>query len=355
MIKRGTLLDTGNPTQLRIKKMDQVCTSTIHLLKLFEAYIQGLESLASVENKIGVELQILYSQETIYADLIKRVASFISYRSEITSKSASLLKQEMIKAKSIEKNFTHLTPFVKSYLKNFEKIDHYTKKVARISLDSDAEKVKKGFASPKTLKRLMRNQKKLEEAKTTSYISSNNIIEQTNKLNLERFDKFNPLISQFITFELVISNIPEIYSNNISGFKDTLEIKMDSRFNDLFFINTPNQTASANANRYSAAQLDSTRTKQPSTYTYKQNVQNNYYILNDEQRSQMKVNQAQSDQNFNPNVPISEFLNRGDSTSRRINPSSHTLAIDNGKRSHNDHQIVKFVKKEDHYFDVNSN
>jgi len=356
MIKKGTLLDTGNPTQLRIKKIDQIHTSAAQLLKLFETYIQGLESLANIEKNIGDELRNFYSHDTIYADTIAKTASFVGYRSEIISKNASLLKQEMKAAKGIDKMFNHLTPFVRSYLKSFAKIDHYSKKVGKIAMDLDTEKIKKGIASKKTSKRLIRNQKKLESSKTTSYVSANNIVEQTNRLNLERFDRFNPLVSQFVSLELAISNIHATYSCELMGFKESLEAKMDNRFNDTFFINIPSQPVNTSANRYNLAKQESSARQQYSAYSYKQNVQNNYYILNDD-GSKQNANSMAYQQNYNHNEPISETLLRDGSTStnRLMNPFAHKSAIEGPKRQRTENQLVQFSSKEDHHFEINSN
>jgi hypothetical protein len=293
MIKKGTILDTGNPTQFRIKKADQLRTSLSQLFSLFDTYSGALESLSSLENKIAEELRNLYSHETVYTVTIQRLTTFLNFKADFTAKNIFNFKKELQKTKGLNSTFNSMTPFVKSYLKNYALIDHYIKKVAKISLECDAQKSKKGYFANSKAKQLIRNQKKLEDAKTKTFVTSNNIVELSNKVNLERFDRLNPTISEFISYQLGVGSIPEVYTSSLGNYKEIMSQKIDGKFNDLFFINTSSFNNNLLHNGTNGLEIQR-NSKTDQSYTYKQNVQNNYYILADDPQGRDIINSTRN-------------------------------------------------------------
>ena len=60
----------------------------------------------------------------------------------------------------------------------------------------------KGLFSNRKIERVDRNKHKLQDAETDLERSEQKIIEQTNKLNMEKFETFNPIVKKFIKTEM---------------------------------------------------------------------------------------------------------------------------------------------------------
>lgn len=58
----------------------------------------------------------------------------------------------------------------------------------------DAKTKLKGELSRKDTKKLIRNEKKLKDAQTETEITAGKIIEESNRINLERFRWTNPIL-----------------------------------------------------------------------------------------------------------------------------------------------------------------
>lgn len=161
--------------------------------------------LIHAEKKIQKSLEFLYQGNTSYESLILDLRNCIDKKEEIINKEISSLKEAMKNKKKIEEQFKPIRPYIKEYFKKRKKLTHYNVKLPKLIKQLDAKEKLKGQLSEKEVKKKNRNQKKLRDAQSSMQISSENIIKETNKLNLERFKFFNPIVGEYISSNLSLS------------------------------------------------------------------------------------------------------------------------------------------------------
>lgn len=198
-------LDLGNNIELRISKTDKLRTMNYELENNLKKYIAALQMLIHAEKKIQKSLEFLYQGNTSYESLILDLRNCIDKKEEIINKEISSLKEAMKNKKKIEEQFKPIRPYIKEYFKKRKKLTHYNVKLPKLIKQLDAKEKLKGQLSEKEVKKKNRNQKKLRDAQSSMQISSENIIKETNKLNLERFKFFNPIVGEYISSNLSLS------------------------------------------------------------------------------------------------------------------------------------------------------
>lgn len=115
-----------------------------------------------------------------------------------------------------------------------------------------------------------RNEKKFQDAKTNVDISSQNIIKETNRINIERFQFFNPIIGEYISSLLSVCYLMTDSYHSLDNYENILKIQEKPDFNDRFFLNVKD----ASKSHYVGI---SDPTQNPTIV--KKNVQNNYYYV----------------------------------------------------------------------------
>jgi hypothetical protein len=279
IVSKSQKLDTGNPIDLRIKKSEDLRQSIASLQALFTQYSAQTKLMNTLELKIARELDFFYQGDNQFNGFVGRFSSYLKYKEELVKKEMSLFEKDLNSIRNYDKSYETMRPFVKNYFKHGALLTHYEEKLPKLIEMSEAKRKIDGKMSTTNAKRLMRNQKKLEDARISTLVATNNIIEVSNKLNLERFEKINPMISRFIQCNI---NITSVSAERVAACNDheaVLGRKETSDFNSKFFIEMdPKQVERISRSHIFQSLMPD------GGMQYKQNVQNNYYIVQDQNR-----------------------------------------------------------------------
>lgn len=144
--------------------------------------------------------------------------------------------------KKIEEQFKPIRPYVKDYFNQKKELEHRKIKLPKLRTQIEAKEKLKGQLNKKEIERLNRNERKHNEAISNYEISSQNIIKETNKINLERFKYFNPIIGEFISSLLSQCYLMEEHLHKLDNHENILKLEETEDFNDRFFLNVKEQS-----------------------------------------------------------------------------------------------------------------
>jgi hypothetical protein len=279
LVSKSQKLDAGDPIQLRIKKSEDLRQSIVSLQTLFAQYSAQAKLLSTLEIKIARELQFFYQGDNAYTEFVGRFSGFLKFKEEMVLKEIALFDKDLQSIKAYDRSYEAMMPYAKNYFKNNELLKHYDEKVPKLREMVEARR-KTGKLSDSDSKRLMRNEKKLEDARIKTQVATSNIIELSNKLNLERFDKINPMVSRFMHYNLITNDICHERLAIAYPHEEVLRQKETPEFNQKFFVDMD----AKQLERLSRSRVFQSIAGEKSGIQYKQNVQNNYYIINDPKR-----------------------------------------------------------------------
>ena len=290
LVPKGQKVNMGNPVELRIKKCEDIRSSIISLQNFLAQYSAQVKILGDLERKITKELLFFYQGDNVYAPLIHKLSHITTFREELFKKEINLLDKSLSNVNGYEKSFNSFHPFIKNYYKNEKLLEHYERKLPKVMGITESRRIQEGQVSKKDAAWIMRNQKKLEDARVQTLVSKNNIIELSDKVNLERFDKMNPLLTQYLNFITISSNITTEKFAELENYDEVLKRKESTDFNPRFFVELDKDTIE----RFTRSQTFTDK----SQVMHKSNVQNNYYYVND---PNAKRSTTGTNLNSNPN------------------------------------------------------
>jgi hypothetical protein len=300
LIPKTQKIDPGHPVEMRVKKSEEMRQSVASIQSLIAQYSAQTKLISNLELKIARELEFFYTGSNIYTEVVNKFSSVLKFREEMFKKEIVLLDKELGKVKGYDSSYEQMIPFIKKYFKSTSLLKHYEEKVPRLMEDSELKRKQEGKINESAAKRLMRNQKKLEDARIDTNVSTNHIIEISNKLNLERFEKVNPVVSKLIDLNINISDFSIKKLREASDYDFLLKKKETQEFNNRFFVDlSPQQPDLTSRSKY-FPETDEGK----SGLQYKQNIQNNYYVMNDRSKSPgpMQTNRPSSSQRFDQNT-----------------------------------------------------
>ena len=185
LISKSQKLDSGDPIQLRIKKSEDLRQSIVSLQTLLTQYSAQAKHLCGLEIKIARELQFFYQGENLYTEFVGRFSGYLKFKEEMVLKEIALFEKDLQAIKAYDRSYEAMIPYTKNYFKNNELLRHYDEKVPKLREMVEAKR-KTGKLSNSDSKKLMRNEKKLEDSRIKTQVATSNIIGLSNKLNLER-------------------------------------------------------------------------------------------------------------------------------------------------------------------------
>jgi hypothetical protein len=205
MLTTSQKLDAGDPIHQRISKAEGQRQSIVSLNSLFSQYSSMAKKMCDLETKLAAELEGFYQGENLYNGFVRNFANFLRYKDEIIRKEVFEFEHVLASMKGYDKDYEVAAPYFKQYMKHNVKLEHYEKKLPNL-LEMAEAKRKTGKAVNADAKRIMRNEKKLEDSRLKTLVATNNIIDLTNKLNIERFEKLNPVVTRFIQYNIALTD-----------------------------------------------------------------------------------------------------------------------------------------------------
>lgn len=289
-------LDITNMTELRMLKMEEQRLANISLLSNLSKYANIQAELSILEKKIGEEIFSLYTVDSTYSDLLHKLSKAMTFKADMVKKNTLLMQDCVEKSKKLETFYDSLKPLFKNYFTSLQVQQHYEKKVPKVISKTEERKRNGIQLTSKETEKLVRNKRKLENSRTDMKVIHECIIAETNLINLDRFDILNPLVKQFITFQMSNIYIMNEKWAGIKTFEQVLEKKESDTFNDKYFLDIEKKMRSRMMKDNLDIMARSAEAKlQP---MMNQNVQNNYYYIN-QNPTQKMISQFDPDEDFN--------------------------------------------------------
>lgn len=293
-------LDPGINSELRILKTEDQRINTLNLLGNIKQYTQVLDQLASIEMKIINDISKLYHNDSVYGNMIYSLSNALNFKADLIKRESKALKDSLEKNKGIADMYNPLKPLIKHYFKSIDENQHYIQKLPKVIDQMEGKKKIKGELTQKETEKIIRNKRKFENAQTDLKVVHESIFDETNKLNLERFDKLNPIIKEFINSEVSLVFLMSEKFAPIDNFDAVLSTKESELFNHKYFMDVKSATKSEiQKSGFNQREGSKERSQVPT----KQNIQNNYYYVNSDGK---EINR------FNPeSMPGSEGMFKG--------------------------------------------
>lgn len=271
-------LDFSNLTELRMLKMEEQRQISLNLLSNISKYANALTELSTLENRISEDIFTLYTTDSVYSELLHKMSKAMLFKTDIMKKNVSTLKDLVEKSQKLEGFYDSLKPLFINYFTSLKTLSHYETKVPKVINIMESRKKAKGQLSTRETDKLVRNKRKLENAKTDLKVISECIVAETDMLNLKRFDTLNPLVREFIGSHMSIIYLMSEKWSGIKNFEQILSQSENEQFNDRYFLDIQKKMRSRMMKDNADKMAMSAEVKKQQIMN--QNVQNNYYYIN---------------------------------------------------------------------------
>ena len=271
-------LSVGNNTESRIQKMEEQRKINFNLIDNFKRYISACQNMAHFESQIVADIDKLYTNDSMYHDLIHNLQRSVQFKSDIIRRETKNLSNMLDKQKGLEKIFNPLKPVFNMYFKNKDKKEHYEKKLPNLESQMEGKKKIKGQLTNSETKKLVRNQRKTKNSATEYELIKKQIVLDTDKVNLERFELLNPLLKEFISVHTSTITLMQDKIQPLEDYEAQLAQKEDQEYNRKFFLDVRAESR-VNLKRRKTGKATYSDDGDTS-YVTTQNIQNNYYYIN---------------------------------------------------------------------------
>jgi len=302
-------LDPGNNTELRMLKMEDQRVNTLSFMANLNKYAMTLEQLSALELKISDDMLKLYTPDSMYGEMAHNLAKALTFKADVVKREVKSLRDSLDRNKNVEAMYNPLRPLIKHYFKSVDNNEHYHQKLPKVMDTMEGKKKMKGNLSDRDTEKIVRNKRKLENAMTDLKVVNEDMFTETNKLNLARFDRINAVAKEFINTEVSLTFLMTEKFGLLDDFDALLAMKENQQFNERYFMDIKKESKSQF--------MKSSETMRPKSVDQnrqspvKQNIQNNYYYVNNDEN-------GRSMQKFAPNDVVvgkdSGYYGRPDSS-----------------------------------------
>lgn len=235
IIPKNVKLASDDKTQIRIHRIEEQRKQTWEILDLLEQYAEELTKINKIESNLTNKLQSWYTDSSIYSPAIKKLKVAIDHRIKEYDVDINKIQESIQKQRDIELDiYKPLTAIVTNYFDTARRYNHYNNKLVKLQTTSkkhlDVKKVKNGERE-----RLLRNERKFENAKNDIDVYIREIIENTNELNLQRFERINPLVKSFTNIQVNGALRLQKMFMDIENFEQVFDSNESDVFNEKYF------------------------------------------------------------------------------------------------------------------------
>lgn len=335
-------LDMGNEIQMRIGKTEKLRLTSHNLNDHIKQYVLLTEKTLNCEKLILKDLDFLNSGYSHYEPLCHNLKIALEHKNEITTRNLSNIKTHLKKSKEIEKQFEALRPFIKKYFQSLKKLKHYEVKLPKLRNVMSGKEKKNGRLTDKETNKLIRNERKLKAEQDTTKISSDKIVIETNKLNIKRFSFQNPIIREFIGHNLASCYLMKEKYHVLDNFETILNKPETEDFNERFFLNVKEGSKIHFK-------------KNPKDKMMKQNIQNNYYYINDGQDVNENKTLPQNQKSFTPSQSFGNEKNKNYNNDKKGNNTIQSKNNNNQQFNNQSQNKQQFNNQSQHKQQFNNN
>jgi hypothetical protein len=235
LVPNDQILDPNDPIHLRLIKSESILTAVNALDPLLSQYYSHIKVVNDLEIQIASELETFYQGNNVYNEFVNLFVYFIEKKHDLLKKDLNGFEKALSNIKEYNENFMEMATPARKYIKHSNLFAHYDKKM-KVITDKVSRKAAENIPlSNFTKRKKQRNESKLQIAKDKQALASKRIIEISDKVNLDRFEKFNPLVSSIVSFNLAPVSLATRLGTVDYEYSKIFARKEASDFNDNFF------------------------------------------------------------------------------------------------------------------------
>lgn len=193
ILKKGQILDIGDPLHLRIKKCAEIQQSLKAVEPLLLQFTKQFQDFNSTQIHILTHLKVIYGTNSSYSEIVGRVSAYLEQCLAIGIEECAKLESIMQQYKKAPVAFTDLTDSVKEYFESDIKFQRQQKKLSEMKNPEHNS----GCMVNNKAKNYRKTQQLLEEMRAVRIIKSERVVETSAKVNGVKYDKINPATQHF--------------------------------------------------------------------------------------------------------------------------------------------------------------
>lgn len=232
ILKKGQVLDLGDPLHLRIKK----CADIQHSLKTIDPllllFTKQFQDIHSTQIQILEHLKVIYGTNSSYSQTIGRFCAFLEQCLAIGIEECADLGRILQQNKKSPVGFADVTDAVKEYFESDIKFQRQQKKISEMKV---SEKTSGCMATSKG-KKYRKAQQVLEDLRAVRIVKSERVVETSNKMNGVKYEKINPATQHFFNVCLLGSIKQLRQLDLLRDYEEVLRQKENPVLVDQYFM-----------------------------------------------------------------------------------------------------------------------
>lgn len=241
IIPRGLKTDASNEVHNRALRIEDLKHQNLELLNMLNKYASVATELNNIEQQLGARLQLWYTDHSLYSTLATTLKDSIDYRSNLVNNDLLQMRAAIATQLNAENDvYTPIKASVNNYSNSSKRYDHYRQKLPKLktqgSRSNSQSNLSDSKVSGKKLERILRNERKLENTRLDTEAYEGQIITESSHLNLDRFQRINPIIQHFINILLGESLRSQERFMEVRKHQNVLDAREGEFFNQKYFM-----------------------------------------------------------------------------------------------------------------------
>ena len=240
---RGLKADASNEIHNRVLRADDIKHQNIELLNLLNRYATVATELNGIEQQLGSRLKVWYTDHSIYSPLMTTLKDSIDHRSNLINNDLMQMRSAIAAQINIENEiYAPIKASSNNYYTTSKRYEHYSQKLPKLTaqknLNTSSSNLNNSTVSGKKLERILRNERKLENSRLDTEAYEGQIVTESSRLNLDRFQRINPIIQNFINILIGESINSHDKFMDVRTHENVLEARESEFFNQKYFSPT---------------------------------------------------------------------------------------------------------------------
>ena len=235
ILSNHTKLNASNDVHNRIMRTDDHRQQTGELLNLFNKYGDTLADLNNLEQQIAARLRLWYTDHSSYSSTVLKLKEAIDYRAALVTEDVARFRAAVSHQNAVEsETYKPLKAAVTNYMQTSKRFDHYRTKLPKLT--QSTANTNNGQVSTRKIQRVQRNERKLENTRTDTEAYEQQIYGHTAALNIDRFNRINPIVKLFIAMQLRESLKDQGRFGDLANtYEQVFDMPEHDDFNNRFF------------------------------------------------------------------------------------------------------------------------
>ena len=231
---KGYTPNPNNDIDHRIVKTDTLRRETDEICHLLHDYANTVLRMTNLEQQLATRLKVWYTDYSIYSPIIKKLKEIMDRKAGAYQKEATHILQALEKQDSDEEVYSSIRASIHNYSESSKRYEHYERKMPKLRSDSEKDR-QEHKGNTRSIEKMQRNERKYENAMIDTDVYAQQIIMETNRLNLRRFNKMNPIVRIFFNLQLKEAFKMQEQLIDIENYEQVFNNEESELFNKKFF------------------------------------------------------------------------------------------------------------------------